>query len=86
MAVNVASRRVTVKAGLRYVRAFHEVCDDPADGAEFGEVGYAVSRAEWGSGLRGESRGVGVAGGGVEQVGADGVGVVEADGVEGGVG
>jgi RimJ/RimL family protein N-acetyltransferase len=79
MAVNVASRRVLVKAGLRYVRTFHEVFDDPIDGTEFGEVEYAVTRGEWVSGLRGQARGVG--GGGVEEVGADGV--VQADGVEG---
>ncbi len=79
MAVNVASRRVLAKAGLRYVRTFHEVFDDPIDGTEFGEVEYAVTRDEWRSGLRGQSWGV--CGGGVEQVGADGV--VQADGVEG---
>jgi RimJ/RimL family protein N-acetyltransferase len=79
MSVNVASRRVMAKAGLRHVRTWHEVFDDPIDGTELGEVEYAVTRAEWVSGLRRESRGV--RGGGVEQVGADGV--VEADGVEG---
>jgi hypothetical protein len=79
MSVNVASRRVMAKAGLRYVRTCHEVFDDPIDGTELGEVEYAVTRGEWVSGLRGEARGV--CGGGVEQVGADGV--VEADGVEG---
>jgi RimJ/RimL family protein N-acetyltransferase len=79
MAVNVASRRVMAKAGLRYVRTFHEVFDDPVDGTEFGEVEYAVTRGEWRSGLCGQSWGGG--GGGVEQVGADGV--VQADGVEG---
>ena len=47
MAVNTASRRVMEKAGLRYVRTFHEHFDDPIEGTEHGEVEYAVTRADW---------------------------------------
>jgi RimJ/RimL family protein N-acetyltransferase len=47
MAVNAASRRVMEKAGLRYIRTFHESWPDPIPGTEHGEVEYAVTRAEW---------------------------------------
>jgi RimJ/RimL family protein N-acetyltransferase len=47
MAVNLASRRVMEKAGLRYVRTFQEDWPDPIDGSERGEVEYAVTRDEW---------------------------------------
>ncbi len=47
MAVNVASRRVMEKAGLRYVRTFHLEFDDPIPGTEHGEVEYAVTADEW---------------------------------------
>jgi RimJ/RimL family protein N-acetyltransferase len=47
MAVNLASRRVMEKAGLAYVRTFHLEWDDPIEGAEQGEVEYAVTRAGW---------------------------------------
>ncbi|MGI8666542.1 MAG: GNAT family N-acetyltransferase [Jatrophihabitans sp.] len=47
MAVNIASRRVMAKAGLRHVRTFHLDFDDPLPGTEAGEVEYAISRAEW---------------------------------------
>ncbi len=42
MAVNLASRRVMEKAGLRYVRTFHLDWDDPIEGFELGEVEYEV--------------------------------------------
>jgi RimJ/RimL family protein N-acetyltransferase len=47
MAVNVGSRRVMEKAGLRFVR--HFVADWPVriDGDEHGDVEYALSRPEW---------------------------------------
>jgi RimJ/RimL family protein N-acetyltransferase len=47
MAVNLASRRVMEKAGLRFVRTF--VADWPVriDGDEEGDVEYAIERAEW---------------------------------------
>jgi RimJ/RimL family protein N-acetyltransferase len=47
MAVNLASRRVMEKAGLRYVRTFHLEFDDPIPGTEHGEVEYAVAADEW---------------------------------------
>ena len=50
MAVNTASRRVMEKAGLRYVRTFHQDWPDKIDGDEHGDVEYALTRAEWGRG------------------------------------
>jgi RimJ/RimL family protein N-acetyltransferase len=47
MAVNTASRRVMEKAGLVYVRTWHESWPDPIDGSEHGEVEYALDRAAW---------------------------------------
>jgi RimJ/RimL family protein N-acetyltransferase len=47
MAVNLASRRVMEKAGLRHVRTFHLEFDDPIPGTEHGEVEYAVTADEW---------------------------------------
>jgi len=47
MAVNIASRRVLEKAGLRLVRTFHVSFPDPLPGTEHGEVEYAVTRAAW---------------------------------------
>jgi RimJ/RimL family protein N-acetyltransferase len=47
MAVNVRSRRVMEKTGLRYVRTFHRDWVDPIEGTEHGEVEYAVTRGEW---------------------------------------
>jgi RimJ/RimL family protein N-acetyltransferase len=47
MAVNLASRRVMEKSGLRYVRTFHLEFDDPVPGTELGEVEYALERDEW---------------------------------------
>jgi RimJ/RimL family protein N-acetyltransferase len=47
MAVNAASRRVMEKAGLAYVRTFHETWDDPLPGTELGEVEYALDVREW---------------------------------------
>jgi RimJ/RimL family protein N-acetyltransferase len=49
MAVNIASRRVMEKAGLRLVRTFHVAFPDPLPGTEHGEVEYALSRDEWAS-------------------------------------
>jgi RimJ/RimL family protein N-acetyltransferase len=42
MAVNTGSRRVLEKAGLRYVRTFHEEWPDYIEGAEHGDVEYAL--------------------------------------------
>jgi RimJ/RimL family protein N-acetyltransferase len=47
MAVNVASRRVMEKAGLRYVRTFHQDWPYEIEGSEEGDVEYALTRAEW---------------------------------------
>jgi len=47
MAVNAGSRRVMEKAGLSYVRAFHQEFDDPLPGTEHGEVEYALTKADW---------------------------------------
>ncbi|HEX6869618.1 MAG TPA: GNAT family N-acetyltransferase [Micromonosporaceae bacterium] len=47
MAVNLASRRVLEKAGLTLVRTFHETWAEPIDGAEHGEVEYALTSDQW---------------------------------------
>ncbi len=47
MVVNVASRRVMEKAGLRFVRTFHQPWPDRIEGEEHGDVEYALLRAEW---------------------------------------
>lgn len=47
MAVNLASRRVMEKAGLSFVRAFTQDWPDVVEGAEFGDVEYALTRDEW---------------------------------------
>ncbi|MGH3090592.1 MAG: GNAT family N-acetyltransferase, partial [Rubrobacteraceae bacterium] len=47
MAINTASRRVMEKAGLTHARTFHEAWDEPIEGAEHGEVEYALNREEW---------------------------------------
>ena len=47
MVVNVASRRVMEKAGLKYVRTFHQPWPDYIEGQEQGDVEYALTRSEW---------------------------------------
>ncbi|MGH2382199.1 MAG: GNAT family N-acetyltransferase [Candidatus Limnocylindria bacterium] len=47
MAVNIGSRRVMEKAGLRFVRAFHADWPVRIPGDEHGDVEYAVTRDEW---------------------------------------
>ncbi|MEF2279773.1 GNAT family N-acetyltransferase [Deinococcus sp. YIM 134068] len=47
MTVNVASRRVMERAGLRYVRTFFQDWPDVIEGSEQGDVEYALSREEW---------------------------------------
>jgi RimJ/RimL family protein N-acetyltransferase len=47
MVVNAASRRVMEKAGLEFVRVFHQEWPDPIEGDEHGDVEYALSRADW---------------------------------------
>jgi RimJ/RimL family protein N-acetyltransferase len=47
MAVNLASRRVMEKAGLRYLRTFFQDWPDVIAGSEHGDVEYVLTRAEW---------------------------------------
>jgi RimJ/RimL family protein N-acetyltransferase len=47
MAVNTASRRVMEKAGLTLARTFHQSWPDLIEGAEHGEVEYALTKADW---------------------------------------
>jgi RimJ/RimL family protein N-acetyltransferase len=47
MVVHVASRRVMEKAGLRFVRTFHQPWPDYIEGEEKGDVEYALLRSEW---------------------------------------
>jgi RimJ/RimL family protein N-acetyltransferase len=47
MVVNVASRRVMEKAGLKFVRTFHQPWPDYIEGEEQGDVEYALLRSEW---------------------------------------
>ena len=47
MAVNVGSRRVMEKAGLRFVRVFHADWPVSIPGDEQGDVEYAITRAQW---------------------------------------
>ncbi len=47
MAVNTASRRVLEKCGLALVRTVPYQGDDEIEGAEHGEVEYALTRSEW---------------------------------------
>jgi RimJ/RimL family protein N-acetyltransferase len=47
MVVNVASRRVMEKAGLRLVRTFHQPWPDHIEGEKEGDVEYALLRSEW---------------------------------------
>ncbi|GLW30999.1 GNAT family acetyltransferase [Actinoplanes regularis] len=47
MAVNVGSRGVMESVGMRYLRTFHPLWDDPLPGAEAGEVEYEMTRAMW---------------------------------------
>jgi RimJ/RimL family protein N-acetyltransferase len=47
MAVNAASRRVMEKAGLRYVRTFHQEWPERIEGDEHGDVEYALTKAGW---------------------------------------
>ena len=47
MAVNAGSRGVMEAVGMRYVRTFFPVWDDPLPGAELGEVEYEMTREMW---------------------------------------
>ncbi len=47
MAVNTASRRVMEKAGLTLIRTFRQDWPDAIEGAEHGDVEYALEKADW---------------------------------------
>jgi RimJ/RimL family protein N-acetyltransferase len=47
MAVNIASRRVMEKAGLTLVRTFHQSWPERIEGAQRGDVEYALRKADW---------------------------------------
>ena len=47
MAVNLRSRRVMEKLGMRHIGTFYPVFDDPIPGTEQGEVEYEITRSEW---------------------------------------
>jgi len=47
MVVNVASRRVMEKAGLKFVRTFRQPWPDQIEGEEEGDIEYALSRSDW---------------------------------------
>jgi len=47
MTVNVGSRRVMEKAGLRFVRTFFADWPWPIPGDDQGDVEYAITREEW---------------------------------------
>ncbi len=47
MTVNVGSRRVMEKAGLRFVRRFTMPWPDRIEGEEHGDVEYAITREAW---------------------------------------
>jgi RimJ/RimL family protein N-acetyltransferase len=51
MVVNVGSRRVMEKAGLRFVRRFHQPWPDVIEGEQEGDIEYALLRSEWEQGL-----------------------------------
>jgi RimJ/RimL family protein N-acetyltransferase len=47
MAVNAGSQAVMKSVGMRYVRTYFPVWDDPLPGAELGEVEYELTREMW---------------------------------------
>ena len=47
MTVNIASRRVMEKAGLTLERTFHQEWPDRIEGAEQGDVEYALRKVDW---------------------------------------
>jgi RimJ/RimL family protein N-acetyltransferase len=47
MSVNKASRGVMEKSGLSFVRTFHQEWPDVIEGAEHGDVEYALTRDDW---------------------------------------
>jgi shikimate kinase len=47
MTINIPSRRVMQRVGLRYVRTFQLTFDDPIPGTEHGEVEYELRRDQY---------------------------------------
>lgn len=47
MTVNVASRRVMERLGMRYLRTFHAEWPDVIEGGEHGDVEYELRREDW---------------------------------------
>lgn len=47
MAVNIPSRRVLEKCGLRWVRTYYQDSPEPIAGAEHGDVEYELLRDDW---------------------------------------
>jgi RimJ/RimL family protein N-acetyltransferase len=56
MTVNTASRRVMEKCGLTLVRTIPDEGADVIEGAEHGEVEYAIIKPEWEALTAGEAR------------------------------
>jgi RimJ/RimL family protein N-acetyltransferase len=56
MTVNTASRRVMEKCGLTLVRTTSYVGAEVIEGAEHGEVEYALTRPEWQARTAGDAR------------------------------
>jgi RimJ/RimL family protein N-acetyltransferase len=56
MTVNTASRHVLEKCGLTLVRTAPYEGTDPIEGAEHGEVEYALTKPEWESRTAGDAR------------------------------
>jgi RimJ/RimL family protein N-acetyltransferase len=56
MTANTASRRVLEKCGLTLVRTMPYEGRDIIEGAEHGEVEYALTRPEWEAGTAGDAR------------------------------
>jgi RimJ/RimL family protein N-acetyltransferase len=57
MTVNTPSRATMTSVGMRYVRTFFEVYDDPVPGCDEGEVEYEFRRADWLAGHHPSARG-----------------------------
>lgn len=47
MAVNLASRRIMEKIGLKHIRTTHAAWADPLPGADQGDVEYQILRDDW---------------------------------------
>jgi RimJ/RimL family protein N-acetyltransferase len=56
MTVNTASRRVMEKCGLTLVRTIPYEGADPIEGAEHGEVEYALTKPDWKARTAGQAR------------------------------